>query len=120
MGPARARSSSRIRCLAGLPARANSSRTRQMDLSLETSKTKPARRPIGTAIACSIMLLVLPSCGIPPLRPAEPGPCLPPTFNGATSSEDSSQLGIEEFFNDPVLTSLMHQALAGNRELKIL
>jgi outer membrane protein, multidrug efflux system len=37
-----------------------------------------------------------------------------------TSLENSSQLGIEEFYNDPLLTGLIHQALAGNRELKIL
>ena len=41
-------------------------------------------------------------------------------FNGATSPENSSQLGIEEFYHDPMLTCLIHQALAGNRELKIL
>ena len=61
------------------------------------------------AIACSF-LLVLPSC-IPPLREPLPGPNLPasfnlrqvksgpdlPEFNEATSSENSSQVGIEEF-----------------------
>jgi hypothetical protein len=68
------------------------------------------------------MLLVLPSCGIPKLRQAEPGPGLPLqcSFNGATSSENSAQLGIEEFYNDPMLTRLIDQALVGNRELKIL
>jgi NodT family efflux transporter outer membrane factor (OMF) lipoprotein len=66
------------------------------------------------------MLLVLPSCCIPPLRPADPPPPLPETFNGATSPENSSQLGIQEFFHDPLLTHLIEQALAGNRELKIL
>jgi NodT family efflux transporter outer membrane factor (OMF) lipoprotein len=66
------------------------------------------------------MLLVLPSCGIPPLRRAEPGPVLPASFNGATSSESSAQLGIQEFYNDPLLLCLIDQALANNRELKIL
>jgi NodT family efflux transporter outer membrane factor (OMF) lipoprotein len=66
------------------------------------------------------MLLVLPSCCIPPLRHADPAPPLPPTFNGAASAENSAQLGIQEFFNDPILTHLIGQALAGNRELKIL
>ena len=37
-----------------------------------------------------------------------------------TTAENSAQLGIEEFFNDPLLTRLIDQALAGNRELKIL
>jgi NodT family efflux transporter outer membrane factor (OMF) lipoprotein len=75
---------------------------------------------IARAIACSVMLLVLPSCGIPPLRQAEPGPALPETFNGAISPEASSQLGIQEFYNDPLLIGLIDQALTNNRELKIL
>lgn len=71
------------------------------------------------AIVGSI-LLVLPSCGIPNLRRPDPPRPLPETFNGTTSSENSSQIGIEEFFNEPTLTGLIHQALAGNQELKIL
>ncbi len=66
---------------------------------------------------CSI-LLVLPSCGIPNLRQADPGPNLLGGFKGATRSENPSQVGIEGFFDDPMLTSLIDQALAGNRELK--
>jgi NodT family efflux transporter outer membrane factor (OMF) lipoprotein len=80
------------------------------------------------------MLLVLPSCGIPPHRQAEPAPDLPPSFNGAPGPgpdlpagsngapcpENSSRLGIVEFFKDPILTGLIDQALVGNRELKIL
>jgi NodT family efflux transporter outer membrane factor (OMF) lipoprotein len=82
----------------------------------------------------SCLLLVLPSCGIPNLRQAEPGPNLPAAFtgaagsgpdqppgcNGAAGPANSSRLGIAEFFNDPVLTHLIDQALAGNRELRIL
>ena len=68
---------------------------------------------------CSI-LLVVPSCGIPNLRQADPGPDLPGGFKGAIWSENSSQVGIEEFFDDPMLTSLIDQALVGNREEKIL
>ena len=79
-----------------------------------------AKRVIARAIACGIMLLVMPSCGIPPLRKAEPGRVLPASFNGATSSENFAQLGVEEFYNDPRLTSLIEQAMAANRELKVL
>ena len=75
---------------------------------------------VARAIACSIMLLVLPSCGIPPLRHPEPGPGLPTDFNGPTSPENSAQLGIEEFYNDRMLTSLIEKALFDNRELKVL
>jgi NodT family efflux transporter outer membrane factor (OMF) lipoprotein len=75
---------------------------------------------IAIAIVCS-MLLVLTGCHLlPDLRRPEPGPGLPASFKGATSSENSSLLGIEEFYNDPMLTSLIDQALVGNRELRIL
>jgi len=66
------------------------------------------------------MLLILPFCGIPNLRHSEPAPGLPESFNGATSSGNSSQLGIEEFYNDRLLTSLIEKALVDNRELKVL
>ena len=91
-----------------------------MNLSLGFSNAKHMKHVIARAIACSIMLLVLPSCGIPPLRHPEPGPGLPADFNGATSSENSSQLGIEEFYNDRMLTCLIEKALFDNRELKVL
>ncbi|HET6568971.1 MAG TPA: TolC family protein [Rhodothermales bacterium] len=74
---------------------------------------------IARAIACGT-LLVLPACGIPALRPPQPGPTLPPTFNGAASPESSARLRIEEFFSDPMLTQLIYQSLANNQELKIL
>lgn len=118
-----------------------------MNLSVSFSNTERLKHVLARALACS-MLLVLPACGIPNLRQAEPGPDLPAGFKsativengatdsnvlpqprvltpntpppGATSSESSSQLGIEEFYNDPVLTGLIHEALAGNRELRIL
>jgi outer membrane protein, multidrug efflux system len=73
----------------------------------------------ASTFTCSI-LLVLRSCGIPNLRQADPGPDRLGGFKGATCSENSSQVGSEEFFDDPMLTSLIDQALAGNRELKIL
>jgi hypothetical protein len=70
------------------------------------------------AMICS-SLLVLPAC-IPNLRKADPGPPLPEDLSGATSSENSSQVGVEEFFNDPTLIGLIDQALVGNQELRIL
>ena len=56
--------------------------------------------------ACGIMLLVLPSCGIPPLRHPEPGPGLP-ADNGPPDAENSAKLAIEEFYTDPVLICLI-------------
>jgi outer membrane protein, multidrug efflux system len=91
-----------------------------MNLSMRFSNAKQMKNVIARAIACGIMLLVLPSCGIPPLRHPEQGPGLPTDFNGATSEENSSQLGIEEFYNDRLLTCLIEKALIDNRELKVL
>src|SRR5262249_41980345 len=45
---------------------------------------------------------------------------LPETIKGETSPENSSQVPVEEFFNDPMLTGMIHQALVGNQELRIL
>ena len=115
-----------------------------MNLVLRFSNAKPWQRAIATSVACAV-LMVLPSCQIPNLRVAEPGPALPTGFNTATpsgnssalsavvgglglakptnevsSSENSSVLGIDEFYHDRMLTGLIHQALADNRELKIL
>jgi NodT family efflux transporter outer membrane factor (OMF) lipoprotein len=45
---------------------------------------------------------------------------LPPNYNGATSPDNSAQLRVDEFYNDPVLARLVCQALTTNRELKIL
>jgi outer membrane protein, multidrug efflux system len=89
------------------------------------SSTRPGRRVIARAIACSSLLLVLSSCSIPDLRQPEAAPETPPNFDGAAGSaanngESSAQLGINEFFSDPLLMSLIDQALANNRELKIL
>jgi outer membrane protein, multidrug efflux system len=102
------------------PTSANSSGDRRMNLSVRFSNTMQMKRVIARAIACSIMLLVLPSCGIPGLRHPQPAPCLPPDFNGATSPDNSAQLGIEEFYDDRLLTSLIEKALADNRELRVL
>jgi NodT family efflux transporter outer membrane factor (OMF) lipoprotein len=66
------------------------------------------------------LAILLSSCGIPQLRPTDPVRELPDSFNGVTSDENSSQVGVDEFFNDPILTSLVDEALVGNLDLKIL
>jgi outer membrane protein, multidrug efflux system len=91
-----------------------------MNQFVKFSNAKQMRRVIARAIACSVMLLVLPSCGIPPLRHSQPGPGLPVDFNGAASPDNSAELGIEEFYNDRMLTSLIEKALVDNRELRNL
>src|SRR6516165_501107 len=90
-----------------------------MNLQVSVSNTRQKKRAIATAIVCSF-LLVLPSCAMPKLRHPDPGPGLPEDFNGATSPESSAQVRIEEFFDDPMLTGLIYQALVGSQELKIL
>jgi len=74
-------------------------------------------------------------CGIPQLRIPDSGPILPENFKEANNSEgissdsaitdttgveNSAQLRIEDFFNDPTLKGMIEQALNGNQELKIL
>lgn len=76
--------------------------------------------PIVRTIACGILLLALPACGIPPRRQAQPAPPLPQSFVGVTSPLNSSRLGVAEFYQDPLLVGLIEQARANNRELKIL
>jgi NodT family efflux transporter outer membrane factor (OMF) lipoprotein len=74
---------------------------------------------VAIATACSV-LLALPGCFIPKLRPPKPGPALPQTFNGLASPDNSSWIGAPAFFNDPRLTSLIGQALVRNQQLRIL
>ncbi|MBN9517123.1 TolC family protein [bacterium] len=90
-----------------------------MDTAMRSSVSTHVPRGIARAIAWGV-LLVLPACQIPKLRPPEAGPPLPASYNGAASPESSAQLKVEEFFNDPVLVQLIYQGLAGNQELKIL
>ncbi len=90
-----------------------------MILLLRSSSVKRWKRMMAQAMTCVIMLLVLPSCGIPLLRRPEAAPALP-ADNGPPNAENSSKLTIEEFYQDPLLTCLIRQAMAGNRELKVM
>src|SRR5262245_29809142 len=67
-----------------------------------------------------LVAILLSSCGIPQVRQPDRVQDLPVTFNGVTSAENSSQVGIDEFFNDPVLTGLIDEGLTGSLPLKIL
>ena len=91
----------------------------QMNYSMKSPDSKHVKLVIARAIACGIMLLLLPSCGIPPSGIRSRGRACP-DFNGAADAENSSQLGIEEFYNDRMLTCLIEKALFDNRELKVL
>src|SRR5438094_764900 len=91
-----------------------------MNFSLKISNSKHVKQEIVKAVTCSLMLLILPSCGIPPLRHPDPGPPLPPDLTKPADAENSAQLGIEEFYNDRMLTCLIEKALFDNRELRNL
>ncbi|MEI7462368.1 MAG: efflux transporter outer membrane subunit [Pirellula sp.] len=61
-----------------------------------------------------------PGCRIPELcRPDRAQP-MPETFNGEVNWDNSACVELHEFFNDPLLTNLVDQALVDNQELKIL
>lgn len=90
-----------------------------MNLLVRSSKPKLQNQTILTAIVCSLLLMTT-GCGIPQLRGAFAGRDLPSDFNGQFSPDNSSMIGIDEFFGDPVLTGLIDQGLSGNQELKIL
>ena len=90
-----------------------------MNLVARASVTKHKKWTISTLVACTL-LTVLPGCGIPTLRNPLAGRELPDTFNGEISGENSAHVGIEEFFNDPILTNLITQGLTENYQLKIL
>jgi len=100
-----------------------------MTLSVRLPSVDRLPRAAAVSLAC-VALLALPACRIPGLRPAEAGAVLPGEYAAAanpaaavaaaSTAESSAQLGIDEFYNDPLLTGLIRQAAANNRELKVL
>ena len=98
-----------------------------MNFSERLTNAPRLKRVFTRAVACGL-LLILPSCQIPLLRPAEQGPDVPSDFAAATNgaitgaggTDNSAQVGFETFYNDPLLTRLIVQALDVNRELKVL
>jgi NodT family efflux transporter outer membrane factor (OMF) lipoprotein len=102
-----------------LPANAISSRMRRMKLTARFATAGHRKQVIARAITCGLLML-LPSCAIPKFRQTDLGLGLPPSFNGAAGPDSSAQLRVDEFYNDPILTGLVCQAVATNRELKVL
>ena len=84
----------------------------------ETTR-KCKRLVFSTAIVFSILLSV-PSCKIPQLEKPTAGNAMPDSFNGRVDQDNSACIDLHEFFNDPMLTSLIDQAMFDNQELKIL
>ena len=88
-------------------------------LAKSLSEKKVRQHPVA-ALVLTCALLAQTGCQIPQLCCAEKGPSMPDSYNGTTMDENSAQLGYREFFEDPILTGLIDNALAGNQELKIL
>ncbi|WP_437223409.1 TolC family protein [Planctomicrobium sp. SH661] len=84
-----------------------------------SSKSRAAHAAVATALLGS-SLFALPGCHIPDLRPARAARDIPDTFNGEFPAENSAHVGIDDFFKDPILTSLIYESLDGNQELRIL
>jgi len=59
-------------------------------------------------------------CKIPAICRPDAGKPLPETFNGEFNYENSACVELHDFFDDPMLTILVDQALLDNQELKIL
>lgn len=76
-------------------------------------------RHLAGIVFTAVVLLAVTGCHIPCLCCPDQGAMLPGDFYGATCSHNSAYVGVEEFFNDPVLTHLIVQGLAQNQELKI-
>lgn len=91
---------------------------RQKNSSVGFSSAIAGQPAIWTSLTCCL-LLVLSGCRIPGLNGADAGAPLPIDFNGETSSDNSAQMGVVEFFNDPILTQLITEGLSQNLELKI-
>ncbi len=74
---------------------------------------------VVASVATCFALLMMPGCHIPNLRGSCPSPATPGDFDGKSSSENSTRMGVNEFFGDPVLTQLISNGLAQNQELMI-
>lgn len=87
----------------------------------------PAERLLFAGMVATLLLIS--GCGIPQLRQPAANPAIPGEFPGkprqegepgAPPPENTSRLGYEEFFHDPVLNELIGAALANNLELRKL
>src|SRR5579871_6015428 len=81
----------------GIPANAQSSRTRRMNRAAMISIAWRARLAVVGAVAAGVLLL--PACQIPKSRQADPGAPLPQTFGGQATPDNSALLRLDEFFD---------------------
>jgi len=87
---------------------------------------KGQRRSIVTDAIISGVLITNAGCKLPALCSPDRANPTPESFNGPQtpnredSFESSANVDLHDFFKDPLLTSLIDQALMDNQELKIL
>ena len=86
----------------------------------EIFERKADEAVIARAIACSIMLLVLPACGIPPLRIRSRDQKCRKTSMDRPARKTQLSSGSKSFTMIECLRCLIEKALVDNRELKIL
>ncbi len=97
-----------------------------MNLLLTSTNSKLKNFVVATTIVFSLVL-VIPGCRIPQLQGPEPAHETPDRYNAPSSVESTTQLdensacvSVDEFFDNPVIVSLIDEALINNQELKIL
>ena len=81
---------------------------------------KKCKRLALSLATVSGLLLSVPSCKLPQLQKPTAGAAMPDSFNGRIDQENSACMDLHQFFNDPLLTGLIDQAMFDNQELKIL
>jgi multidrug efflux system outer membrane protein len=79
-------------------------------------------RHTARVLAAGGGLFALAGCHLPALKGPEPtaAAAVPADFNGTSTADSSARLRVEEFFTDPLLVSLIGEAVANNLDLKIL
>ena len=82
--------------------------------------TRKCKRLVFSSAVVFFVLLSVPSCKLPQLEKPTAGNAMPDSFNGRVDQDNSACIDLHEFFNDPMLTSLIDQAMFDNQELKIL
>jgi len=90
-----------------------------MNIATTFSKKKFKRLALADSIAAGLVVGVT-ACKLPKLQKSEPGPTLPDSFNGQTTEQNSANVDLISFFNDPLLAGLIVQSFADNQELRIL
>ncbi|VTS03076.1 TolC family protein [Tuwongella immobilis] len=82
-------------------------------------------RWLSLRLAFCGIVVATPACHLPSLRGPLPGPAIPETVTqsaipAGSPTENSANFSVDEFFHDSRLSSLIHEGLANNQELRIV